>query len=431
MSGRSGATATIQTFVVKVFILGVNLGTGVITARVLGSDGRGELAAMTLWPQFLAFAVTFGLPKSLLYNLKNNPRSQSELFATSLLMSGILGLLASAIGVVFIPQWLSQYSPTTIRAAQWFMLSAPLSLIGVVLVAAFEARDEFTKSNQTRYLIPLMTLIGILILIVFGIGTPITFALAYAFPSVPIAIWMVIELWHRYQPRWKNLVGSFKKLMDYGIRSYGIDLLNTLSGNIGQALVVSFLTASSMGLYTVALNLTRPLNTFESAINTVLLPKATARPLPEIISLVGRAVRVSTFLSFLCVVPLMLLGPFLLKLLYGEGFIDAAAPFRILLLEVLFAGTTWMLGQSFMASGRPGLITILQGVGLGITVPMMFLLLPKYKMVGAALALLISTMSRFVFVLICYPLVLKVRPPNILITLDDLLYMKKVFLKRG
>ena len=54
MEGHSSFGAVLQTLLVRVFILAINLATGIITARALGPIGRGELAAMQLWPYFLA-----------------------------------------------------------------------------------------------------------------------------------------------------------------------------------------------------------------------------------------------------------------------------------------------------------------------------------------------------------------------------------------
>ena len=65
-----GMAATVQTLLANVLILGVNFGTGIITARLLGPVGRGEQAAIILWPQFLAYALTLGLPSAMLYNLR-------------------------------------------------------------------------------------------------------------------------------------------------------------------------------------------------------------------------------------------------------------------------------------------------------------------------------------------------------------------------
>ena len=79
VTSRSGVAATAQTFLANVFILGINAGTGIITARLLGPSGRGELAAMIMWPQFLAYCLTLGVPSALLYNLKRYPGQASSL----------------------------------------------------------------------------------------------------------------------------------------------------------------------------------------------------------------------------------------------------------------------------------------------------------------------------------------------------------------
>ncbi|MEM7770025.1 MAG: oligosaccharide flippase family protein [Cyanobacteria bacterium P01_A01_bin.37] len=429
LDGRSASTATIQTFVVKVCILGINMGTGIITARVLGSQGRGELAAIILWPQFLAYTMTLGIPQALLYNIKKYPEKKSKLFSAAVLLSIGLGFLASLVGIFFIPEWLAQYSLPMIRASQWFMLTAPISLLNLVFTAAFEARDEFTFSNQLRYFIPLTTLASLLTMIALGVSNPITFGIAYVLPTIPISIWMFMRLRARYDFQLTHLGETSKLLLGYGSKAYGIDLIGSLSGQIGQALVVGMLNATSMGLYTVAISLSRMLNTFESAIDTVLLPKASARPIPEIVTLTGQAVRISTMLTLLCVLPLMFLGPFFLGLLYGQEFIAATTIFRILLIEVLISGMNWLLAKSFMAAGKPGVVTLLQGLGLGITVPLMLILIPRYELVGAGLALLVSTSIRFFLVMGCYPLILKVSPPDLLIKLDDVRYVQRVLLK--
>jgi antigen flippase len=433
LNGRHASTATIQTFVVKVLIVGLNLGTGVITARVLGSDGRGELAAIMLWPQFLAFTLTLGIPQSLVYNLKRypDPDSRNELYSSALVLAGLMGVVATVVGIVFMPMWLSQYSAATIRAAQFFMLLAPFELIGLVFIAAFEARNEFTFANQLRYSLPIATLIIILGLLGLESRSPVAFGLAYAVPTIPINIWMFLRLCDRYSFRFANLRLTAQRLFDFGIKAYGVDLLSTLSGRIGQALVVGLLTATSMGLYTVALHISRKLNVFEDAINTVLLPKAAARPVPEIVAITGRAVRASTFLTTLCVIPLMIIGPLVITFLYGEEFRGAIPVFRILLIEVLLAGTTWMLSKAFMAAGKPGTVTLLQGFGLGITIPLTLLLVPRYGLVGAGLALLCSTALRFVFILACYPMVLKVKPPSLLLTMADIRYLKTSISQRN
>jgi len=72
---------------------------------------------------------------------------------------------------------------------------------------------------------------------------------------------------------------------------------------------------------------------------------------------------------------------------------------RILVVEAVFSGATLVLSQAFMAMGRPGVVTVVQLTGLSLTVPLMVLLVPRYGIVGAGAALLLSTAGRFVCVL--------------------------------
>lgn len=427
LKGNSGTAATVQTLLARLFIIIINIATGVITARTLGPEGRGEQAAMILWPQFLAYVMTLGLPSALLYNFKRHPEEESELFSAALVLGTALGLVATLTGIVFIPQWLAQYSAEVIHFAQWFMLTAPVSLLGVMFTAALEARGEFTIANQTRYISPLITLVILGVLLLTHALTPFTVALAYLIAGLPIFFWILKRLWNLFQPHWHGLGKYYKRLLSYGLRSYGIDLLGTLATQVDQALVIGLLAPASMGMYVVALSLSRMLNVIQSSFVTVLLPKTAARPIEEVIALTGRAARISTAFTFLAGIAVVTLGPVLLRLLYGPNYTEAVPVFRILAIEVVIGGLTWVLAQAFMALGRPGTVTLLQGIGLGLSVPLMLVLIPIYGLVGAGLALLCSTTARLIFVLVSYPLFLKVRPPGLLITQEDCRFVQQIF----
>jgi O-antigen/teichoic acid export membrane protein len=429
LKGQDGTSATIQTFLSRILILATNVATGVITARFLGSQGRGEQTAIILWPQFLAFSLTFGLPSALVYNLKRYPESKSKLFSASLFLATILGFVAMMVGVVFIPFWLSNYSIYVIRDAQWMMLATPLVLLGVIFTAALESEGKFGIANQSRNFLPLATLGLLGGMAITQTLTPLTSGLAYVLPSLPISVWIFMYLWQLLKPQWKELNISCRQLLSYGVRSYGIDLLGTLAGQLDQVLVIGLLSPSSMGMYAVALSLSRMLNVFQASIVTVLFPKIAAMPLVEVVSLTGQVTRLNLFLTLLIGIILMALGPIVLQVLYGSEFMEAVAVFRILIIEVILAGTTMILAQAFMALGRPGMVTILQGVGLGLSLPLMLILIPRYGLVGAGLSLLGSTTARLIFILLSYRITFKIPPPSLVFTSADLMLLKNGFLK--
>lgn len=425
IKGRSGIAATLQTLIVRVFILVINMATGVITARLLGPQGRGEQAAIIMWPQTLAFAMTLGLPTALLYNFKLRPQDKAKFFTAALLMGTGLGFLASLVGIFFIPRWLSQYSPEIILTAQWFMAAAPILLIGTILGAVLEAEGEFTFANQLRYLQPLMTLLILCGLVGVHSLTPLSAGLAYLLPSLPLFVWITTHLYRRFGLSWLDLGLACQRLIGYGLRSYGVDLLGTLSAQIGQAMVVGLLTPADLGMYVIALSLSRMLDVLQSSIITVLLPTTAARPVHEIVKLTGRSARISLCLTMVAGILISTLAPILLPLLYGQEFLEALLVLRILLIEVTIGGTLWVLAQAFMAAGRPGIVTILQSLGLGLSIPFLLFFIPIYGFVGAGLALLCSTTVRLICVLLCYPLILKVAPPKLLVTKDDWRFLKQ------
>ena len=105
---RHGPRAVAHSILSKIVILGLQAGTGILTARTLLPVGRGELAAMILWPLFMASVTTLGVPSSLIYYLRHRPEERERLIANGFLMATVLGVIAAAVGAFILPWWLRQ-----------------------------------------------------------------------------------------------------------------------------------------------------------------------------------------------------------------------------------------------------------------------------------------------------------------------------------
>jgi enterobacterial common antigen flippase len=488
MKGKGGVAATLQTLLFQVLIIIINILTGMITARALASVGRGEQNAIGLWCQFLGSIFALGLGPALLFNLKqsnqslrkaldpepdeadtdeglerkhnrrhqsdssdkqslgqgaslqNNPaqaeqasanqEEESNLYAASLAMGVVQSIGAVVVGIVLMPSLLSQYSSEVILYAQWFMLTAPMNLLSLVILNAYKARGMFSVVNQTNYLAPLLTL-GLLGILAFTHEmTPLSAALAYRIPFIAIFLWKFVDLWKYYQPRFQQMANSVRQLFSYSYRSAGINILTQFADRIDQVLVVKFLPPGPMGLYIVALGLSRMLNTVQNSIVVVLFPVAAARPQEEVVALAGRAARISTLLTLVAAIPLIAFGPWVLGFLYGQEFVDAAPVCRLLSLEIVLKGATLVLAQTFMALGRPGVVTLLQGVGLGLSFPLMIWLIPQFGLLGTGMALLCSTSLRLIFIMLCYPMILKAPLPNLIPSWQDFQYLRQAIAHR-
>ena len=417
---KSGVAATIQTSMVQAVILFINFGTGVITARTLGPGGRGEQAVLQMWPQIFALAFTLGLPLSMIYNLKRYPERDSQFFSTALLVGTVMGFLATLTGVLFLPYWLTQYSPEVVRSAQWIMLLAPLALLFTILNDVARAREEFTVYNMGQFLRPALTLLALIALVLTHYLTPLSAALSYVLTFMPLTLWMLIRYCRVYHLTLRGFGAAFRTLISYGVRSYGVYLFGYLvAGQLDRVLVVGLLDSVEMGLYVAAIALARTLLIFPNAVSRVVLPKAASRPLEETVALIGRGTRVSTSLALLVASILAILGPLMLTLVYGQGFQGAVPVFRLLLADTVLYGATLILSQAFMAHNKPGVVSLMQGLSVGLVIPLLLILVPRYGLVGAGLAVLISTTVRFIFAIVTFPIIFRVRPPRLRPTWND------------
>jgi O-antigen/teichoic acid export membrane protein len=422
----SSVAAVAQSIGAKLFMIAINAATGILSARALQPTGRGELAAMILWPVFLANALTLGMPSALTFQLRSNPEKRSQLLGAALLLAGLVGGVGMIAGAIFLHAWMPQYSPRVIFFARLFLLNTPMSAMLLVGRAALESRGDFTASNKLFIAPPALTLVWLVILWKTGTLTPVSAGFAYVPVGIPPFLWMIRQLWRGFRPSLHSFVDSTRLLFTYGIRSYGIDLCGTMALYVDQALVVRMLEPKMMGTYVVALSLSRMLNAFHTSVVMVLFPMAVSRSPQTVREMTSRAARMSTLLTALVATGVALLGPHLLSLLYGREYAVATAVLRILVLESVLSGATLVLSQAFMALERPGVITALQVTGLLLTLPLMVVFVPRMGIVGAGLALLISTTARLLFVLASYPLFLKMRMPHVFPKVEDLRFMADV-----
>ncbi|BAU13968.1 membrane protein [Leptolyngbya sp. NIES-3755] len=431
LQGRDGTAAIAQTLLARALIIAVNVATGTITARILGPSGRGEQAAMAIWPQFFAYSLSLGLPSALLYTLKRYPTDRSRSFSAALVLGIFISIFSGIVGFIAIPILMSgRYEAESIRLSQALMLAVPLVILTEILRSSMEASDEFAIANQIRYIPPLSTLGLLIVLALTQRLTPFTAVLSYWIPMVPLLIWMMARARRFFVIRFTYLKISFKRLTHYGFRAYGIDLISALAGQIQQVLAVSLLASSAMGLYAIAFSLCQLLYVIQSSFVTVLFPKAAARPLSEVVEMTGRAARISGALAIVFALIMMVLAPFMLHLLYGTAYLPAIPIFRILAIETVLGGVAVMLAQAFMAIDRPGIVTVIQGIGLMMGIPLILLLTPMFGLLGLGLALLGSTTIRLVSVWLCYPIVLKTAPPSLWLTREDFDFMRQRLFKK-
>jgi O-antigen/teichoic acid export membrane protein len=157
-----------------------------------------------------------------------------------------------------------------------------------------------------------------------------------------------------------------------------------------------------MGFYVVAQSSARLFSIIPGALQLVMSPKVVSLGPKLGAPLLVRTARITLLIMFVGAIPLGVVAPYALSLVYGAKFASSAPVFRVLLAEAVLSGFTWLLAQGYSALGKPGRATLQQMVGLLGSVPLLLFLVPRYGIIGASYALLASTGLRSVFAIFSY-----------------------------
>jgi O-antigen/teichoic acid export membrane protein len=427
-TASSGSMAVAQAFFVKILMLAMNLGTGILSARVLGPTGRAEQAAILVGVGIFPAVLSFGLPIAVQFKLRTAPESAERWVSIATILAIAFGLVCAVAGYILLPRIITQYSPTVLQVAQLFMLGAPFVVLTNVFNGVLQARNRFAEANISQYGPLILTLVVLVTLVLMHQLTPITSATAYLVTNVMATCWLATVV----KP--KLSTAGFREatrgLMSFGLRSYVTDILGTLQVQVDTVLVINLLSPSSMGLYAIALSAARLSDLFSGAIVTVLFPKAASLPRQQMLELTNRVGR----LTFAVILPTIVLNivtmPYLLPAFFGKAFSGAVPVAQVLALTFILNGTGYVISQAFLSAGKPGVIAIIQAAGLVFVVPLMLVLIPRFGLIGAAWALVLATFLRGAITLLCFPIVLKAPIPSLLLTAADIRFVKESLAKR-
>lgn len=418
--GKASAATVVQTIGSRFAIIGLNAVTGILTARLLAPEGRGELAAIGIWPGLVAALTTLGLPTALIYHGRREPLRLGPLTASALVLSAIASLGGTAIAWALVPSWLRHHPPEVILATRLCLYSTVLSSMTLVARAACEARGDFRSSNFTQMAAPVVTILGLVGFAVTGYLTPVTAAFAYVSSTVPVLIWLLVALRAHHPLALVAPRANWRQLLQYGARSYGMDLFGALSLYLDQALVVGLLPPAAMGIYAVALSLARIISAVHFGTATLMMPAVVGYPTDMLTAAIARSARMATVVGAVIGLAIVAAGPVLVALVYGTAYAAVGSLLPILVLDTIISGATWVLMQGVLAAGRPGIVTTTQFAALALSVPLFLVLVPAAGPRGAAIAMVTVSIVRLVMVLASYRLWLGAPLPRIWLQRTDL-----------
>lgn len=427
LKGNGVVQTIMHTSAANMMVMVLTTLISIITARMFGVVGKGEFTAIQFYATFLVGIVSFGLPTSLIYNMKQNRGMGAEFIKAGFLVQIPVSIIVGIVSWTFMPVWLGNYPHDVIQTARWYTVLMLPMLLAVNLIAALaQSTDNFNVYNGVRMFVPLFNLAGIALLFAAGMLSIHAAAAVFLITTLLVVVWSLYRLRDGLRINWFGRMADrkvAKLLFGYGSRVFGVELVGTLYSQFDKIIILSLLSSRELGLYSVVYALSRVFNTVQMAVSNVIFPKLAGHDKDKIIATVGRAFRLSLMLMTIVVIPCMFIGKVLMGLLYGREFLEAGTAFYLLSMECILGGGSWILATSFNALGRPGLVLVRQIIALAITVGLFFLFTPMFGLGGIALALLVGALVRMLITIVAMRVAFRVRILDMLFDKDDFRYL--------
>lgn len=407
-----------KTLLTTVAITGVGFFSSVITARILGPEGRGLLSAALLIATIAAGVSQLGLANSFIYFRGGGQRfNYWALLGVSLVLVCTLSVVFSVLGL---------------RVSADERLWNQLILVGCL--TGFMAAEVYFLSlsqlhpglfffNMMRFGLVFGNLAALLLLLAVFDEIDyrkilLTQLLVLAVLSTAGLLWVRKALPAHHVP-FTNRVARWREIFSFGTSYHGTVFLGIVLMNFDKIVLLRMGTMVQFGFYALAFTTSRFIGALQAAVSTTLYARFAGRDVDELSAGVRTAFRV-TFLPMLIVGALgAIFSPWLVVLMFGEDFASMAAPFSILLLECVVGSASWVLAQRFNAGGRPGMVFARQLISV-LPIFMALPFLPKENLVLYLSGLmLLGAMLRLGVTLCLYPLVLKEAIPGLIPTLGD------------
>jgi len=366
--------------------LGLGAVTGVLAARLLGPTGRGELAALTIWPTALYFLGAMGINQAIVFYTGRRAFTFSEVWTGSTIIGLAQSVLVLAVGLVLIPIALRQYPPHVITLSLLSLGACPVMILSLYPASLLQGKMELLSFNLIGTAAPLAYAVGLALLAVLHrpyLGAVVAARiLGYVF-ALALGYWFLLNS-ERVRLAWNGLACS--SLLRFGSKTQLGNVSAYVNRWLDQLVLSIFVPARDLGLYAVAVTVALGVCFVPQAAGIVTAAAGSNASPEGARAVIARAYRLSLLWLLLVCALLYLFVPFIMTGVFGAQFAGAVLACRVLLPGMVALGLTQVLYEGARALGDPAIPSYAEGFAIIVTLVSLYVLLPRVGFVGAAIA---------------------------------------------
>lgn len=379
------------TFGTSVARLAVAAVTGIIIARFLGPEGRGQLALLLLIPSMASALGDLGVGQSSVYMLVNRRVPLSRVVTGVVIVALILGGAAALLSFgLFSGTRGSMFKGVEPLHFYLILSTLPAWLIFKYIMNVYRGIQRPLSYNLTNFLEPLsyLVLVGLLFIYSAGTGQAVMARTLTIFLIAAFAFFLLRLHAPGLRPDFH--AATVRGLLGTGSQISIMLAIGFLNRRVGLFLVNGFLGNEEVGYFITALVLAEMIWLIPDSVGVVLFPKIAGSTREEANRITSQTSRYVILMGAAIAVAIAAFGKAAIALLYGDEFAPAYTSLLILLPGVVLFGVHKVIWRDLMGRGAPLLSAYSRIAALFTTVVLSILLIPVMGVAGAALAISLS-----------------------------------------
>ncbi|EDP71456.1 hypothetical protein FBALC1_03192 [Flavobacteriales bacterium ALC-1] len=369
----------------KLAIIAFGLGRAIITARWLGPEANGIIAALSVYPSLIMTFGALGISQSATHFIGSQKYSVDNI-KTSIAQIWIFSTIISIAISFYLVRYFSN-SGQDLTLVFLAVVPIPFNLFNKYNSGIFLGKNQIGIYNKINWLPTALIFIAIVLLvIVFPLG------IHGAMISVIIGpVFMFILLLFK-----NDFIDAFKTQFDWAIiRSllslglvYAIALtVITLNVKADVIMLDNLSTPYELGIYSKGVSITEYLWQIPILLSTIVFARSAGAKDGLLFSKkVAQLLRLTVIIIGLVSIVLFIIAPYIILIMFGEDFIESTQVLQLLMPGVLLLTIFKVLNMDMAGKGKPWVSMKAMIPAVIINIGLNYYLIPIYGANGSAIS---------------------------------------------
>jgi len=373
-------------------------------ANYLGDVAFGRFTIAITYIATFDIIANFGINQVVVRELAAARHNRRQVIGSGLLLKACVTSLAFITSILI--SVFSNYSQDTKIAigiiAFNLLISSKLSSTRTIFETLFQADLRMFYPMLFTILDNVLFAALFYFLIYFTHPSMITIALIYTATNLPGCLLMLFKFFKSTVPDFSDAIKMIKIMLRESLPIAAYLFFSILTTKIDILMLSRMVSEGEVGVFSAAIRLVYPLMFFSTSFTLSIFPllsKYHSSDHDKFMQIFYTGTKIIFLLAVLLSIPLAVNAESLIKTLYIEQYVNAIAPFRILVLALGLNFFNFYFVDFFISMNRQKTMTWILAISLGINVLLNIILIPRFSFLGSSYARLLTAGSIFLMFL--------------------------------